>query len=174
MQSNTKNRRPSGNLMMRLAAVLFCMVMFSTYLMGGLYARYTVKGTGKDSARVAAFDVRTSGPEGVQVLYSQGDSGEYKLEVVNASEVAISYTIRVNVEPIDFGILVELEDVELNTDIATEVEVTPPPLAPNQRATHPLTFTVVDWGEFTRFVEAQPNRSENVGFTVTVDAVQVD
>ena len=33
MQSN--NRRPSGNIMMRLAAVLFCLVMFSTYLMGG-------------------------------------------------------------------------------------------------------------------------------------------
>lgn len=174
MQSNTKNRRPSGNLMMRLAAVLFCMVMFSTYLMGGLYARYTAEADGQDKARVAKFDVKTSGPKGVEVLYSQGDSGEYLLEVQNGSEVAISYTVTVVVDKINFGIIVTLEDQVLNTNNATTVTVTPAPLAPGKTATHPLTFKVESWGEFTKFVAAQPSRSQDVGFTVTVDAVQVD
>lgn len=172
MQSN--NRRPSGNIMMRLAAVLFCLVMFSTYLMGGLFARYTAKAGGNDNARVAKFDVKTSGPKGVEVLYSQGDSGEYLLEVQNGSEVAISYTVTVVVDKIDFGIIVTLEDQVLNTNNATTVIVTPAPLAPGKTATHPLTFMVESWGEFTKFVAAQPSRSQDVGFTVTVDAVQVD
>lgn len=160
--------------MMRLAAVLFCMVMFSTYLMSGLYARYTAEADGQDKARVAKFDVKTSGPKGVEVLYSQGDSGDYELLVQNDSEVAISYTITVEVAPIDFGIVVTLEDQVLKTKESTTVTVTPAPLPPGQEAKHPLTFKVESWGEFTKIVAAQPSRSQDVGFTVTVDAVQVD
>ena len=39
------------------AMVLLCLVLISTHLTGGLYARYTTHGDGEDAARVAAFDV---------------------------------------------------------------------------------------------------------------------
>ena len=162
------------NIPMLLAIVLFYLTVLSTHLTGGLFARYVTKADGTDSARVAKFDVQTTGEPGVEVLYSQGDSGDYALLVENKSEVAISYTITVEVNPIDFGIIVTLEDTELNTNSATTVTVTPPPLAPGKDATHYLTFKVESWGEFTKFVAAQPSRSQDVGFTVTVDAVQVD
>ena len=151
------------NIPMLLAIVLFYLTVLSTHLTGGLFARYVTKADGTDSARVAKFDVQTT-----------GDSGDYALLVENKSEVAISYTITVEVNPIDFGIIVTLEDTELNTNSATTLTVTPPPLAPGKDATHYLTIKVESWGEFTKFVAAQPSRSQDVGFTVTVDAVQVD
>lgn len=52
---NNNRRGPSGNFMMRLAGVLFCLVMISTYMMGGLFARYVARGSGSDSARVIKF-----------------------------------------------------------------------------------------------------------------------
>lgn len=95
MQSNTKNRRPSGNLMMRLAAVLFCMVMFSTYLMGGLYARYVTRGSGSDSARVAKFDVVGSGSGEIALRAESTENGVYTVIVKNNSEVDVSYDVDV-------------------------------------------------------------------------------
>ena len=41
--------------MLFLAGILFCLVLISTAMMGGLFARYTTTGTGSDSARVAKF-----------------------------------------------------------------------------------------------------------------------
>lgn len=41
--------------MMGIAAALFCLVLFSTHLMGNLYARYSTSGAGSDAARVAQF-----------------------------------------------------------------------------------------------------------------------
>lgn len=93
MQSNTKNRKPSGNIMMRLAAVLFCLVMFSTYLMGGLYARYVTRGGGDDSARVAKFDVKGTGGGLVTVRAEAAESGQYAITVTNLSEVDVSYDV---------------------------------------------------------------------------------
>ena len=41
-----------------IGLVLFCLVLFSTYLTGGLYARYTTSASGSDSARVASFQIQ--------------------------------------------------------------------------------------------------------------------
>lgn len=162
------------NIPMCLACVLLCLTLISMHLTGGLLARYVTEAEGSDSARVAGFNILTSGPEGVEIQYSEGDSGDYILTVDNKSEVAISYTIKVVVDPVDFGIRVKLGDQELNTNESTALTVTAPPLAPGGEATHELTFTVVDWGEFTKFVNSQPNRTHELSFTVSVDAVQID
>ena len=44
-----------GEGMMWIAGVLFCLVLITTAMMGGLFARYITSGTGSDSARVATF-----------------------------------------------------------------------------------------------------------------------
>ena len=44
-----------GGIMIRAAAGLFCLVLISTSMMSGLYARYTVHDSGYDSARVIKF-----------------------------------------------------------------------------------------------------------------------
>ena len=48
-------RKPKLNIPMYAAAVLFCLTVISTYMVSGLYARYTTSGTGEDSARVIKF-----------------------------------------------------------------------------------------------------------------------
>lgn len=51
-------RRPAltlGEKLLFAAGILFCLVLISTSMMGGLFARYVTTGTGQDSARVAKF-----------------------------------------------------------------------------------------------------------------------
>ena len=54
MAKNTRRRRRM-NLPMVMAGVLFYLTVFSTYLTGGLYARYLTSGSAADSARVIRF-----------------------------------------------------------------------------------------------------------------------
>ena len=50
------NRRFSlGQLMMAFSMICFCLVLISTSMMSGLYARYITRGTGSDSGRVIKF-----------------------------------------------------------------------------------------------------------------------
>lgn len=44
-----------GEKMLFLAGILFCMVLITTAMMGGLFARYVSTESGSDSARVATF-----------------------------------------------------------------------------------------------------------------------
>ena len=57
--SNQSHKRKSsmgfGEGMMWLAGVLFCLVLITTAMMGGLFARYITSATGSDSARVVVF-----------------------------------------------------------------------------------------------------------------------
>lgn len=48
-------RKPKTNIPMCIAAVLFCLTVISTYMVSGLFARYTTTGAGKDNARVIKF-----------------------------------------------------------------------------------------------------------------------
>ncbi len=43
------------NIVLRIAALLLCLVLGSTYLLSGMLAKYTVEGASRDSARVAKF-----------------------------------------------------------------------------------------------------------------------
>lgn len=55
---STNNRRPSftlGEKLLFTAGILFCLVLISTAMMGGLFARYTTSSSGHDNARVAKF-----------------------------------------------------------------------------------------------------------------------
>ena len=51
-----QNRRHgTGNIVMWLAGALFCLVVLTTYLSAGLFARYVTRDDGGDSARVITF-----------------------------------------------------------------------------------------------------------------------
>lgn len=58
MSNESRKRKSSagfGEGIMWIAGVLFCLVLITTALMGGLFARYIASDTGSDSARVVAF-----------------------------------------------------------------------------------------------------------------------
>ena len=95
-----KYKKAQINIPMCLAAVLLCLTMFSLHFTGGLYAKYIVRDSGEDSARVAAFDVKVIGDSDdlVVELDNSGSDNVYEITVNNLSEVAVAYDISVILE----------------------------------------------------------------------------
>ena len=85
------------NVPMCLAGVLFCLTLFSFYMCGGLYAKYTSVGSEEDSARVARFDVSEDGVYFSEDLMIETVPGDVKrtITVVNNSEVAVACTVTI-------------------------------------------------------------------------------
>ena len=74
-----QNRRHgTGNIVMWLAGALFCLVVLTTYLSAGLFARYVTRDDGGDSARVITFGKLTVaennvvGATGQEYIYIPG------------------------------------------------------------------------------------------------------
>ena len=90
-----------ANWTMRIAAVLFCLVLVSTHLVSGIFARYIATDSGSDGARVAKFRITE------KVMHADSASQftsvsaglvpnvpcRINVEVVNDSEVAVFYEI---------------------------------------------------------------------------------
>ena len=85
------------NIPMCIASCLFCLTLFSFYLCGGLYARYTTSDSGEDAARVARFDVSEDGAYFSENLLIETVPGSVEREIVvtNNSEVAVAYTVTI-------------------------------------------------------------------------------
>ena len=178
--NNEKSPVNWGTILIRTAAVLFCLLMLSVHLLSGLFARYVSKGQGVDSARVAKFDVGvTSVANNVEIEYgvSPGDEGAYVVNIANRSEVAVTYDIKVVVDkPADsFDIQVALEGKKLDTKTSNEL------IFPNAgylpaggKTAHDLMFSVLEWGDFTKNHTGYASRTETLNFRVYVDVVQVD
>ncbi len=88
------------NIAMYAAAILLCLTLFSSYLMGGLYARYTTEATGSDGARVAKWHVELIGANKETNLNFNGsdyngtaETLSYTFQVSSESEVAMTYSI---------------------------------------------------------------------------------
>jgi len=93
-------------MVMRLAAVLLSLVMLTTGIVSGRYARYVTGATGSDSARVAKFKVNQS------ILYQEenlsqsatvpmpdilpGGSRSVFVEVAHDTETAVKNTFKVD------------------------------------------------------------------------------
>lgn len=81
--------------------ILFFAVILTTYMSGGLYARYSTAAGDSDSARVAKFDIEIDGTtisktEHLTIKdFKPGDSIEHKIKVVIDSEVSVKCTIKV-------------------------------------------------------------------------------
>ena len=54
-----KNRVVNSNIIFRLAGVLLCLVLITSSITAGLFARYTSSASASDSARVASFKIET-------------------------------------------------------------------------------------------------------------------
>lgn len=91
------SKGPKMNIPMCIAAVLFCLVLFTTHLTGGLLARYTTSGSASDNARVAKFKVSenyTTFSDNL-VLGVRPGTVNRVIEVKNDSEVVVAYTITI-------------------------------------------------------------------------------
>lgn len=168
MEQTNRKTRPSravgvGSILMRIALVSFCLVLLSVHLMSGLFAKYTSNGEGGDEARVAAFKVNVVGGPASAIEVTCTDynynTGTYTITVTNRSEVAVKYTMRV--------------------EMANTAGVTPTfsnngtgTLAVGGTNWETLTFTV-DWAQFTAS-ETGAEASANIAFTVYIDVVQID
>lgn len=85
-----------SGILMRTVAVLLILVMMSTALAAGRFARYTSSASGSDTARVAKFSVTEEGTllHAFTVSMGPGDAPETgSVTVKNDSEVTIDYTI---------------------------------------------------------------------------------
>ena len=94
----TNNRKPHV-IVLRLAAVLLILVMLSTSMVAGRYARYTSTAIASDSARVAKFEVNEESAlltQNVPVSIIPGSTATTEIKVENASEVSVRYTINID------------------------------------------------------------------------------
>jgi len=197
MKYHTNRRRSSltvGELLLFLAGGMFCLILITTAMMGGLLARYTTEGEGTDSTRVAKFDV-SAGLEDdvVNVVYApkvddsgMESQGVFVLKLTSDSEVAVRYDIVVTLEEaLPNGITAELYDANNQKRIPTESDGSQVLTYENagtfpagdQQAEYELRFTV-DWEKIDFAVKDSDDNPEEVtitrGFTVEVTMVQID
>jgi len=160
----------SGNPVMRIAFLLLCLLIASMYMTGGLLAKYHATGSGKDSARVAKFDVKVTGTnEDMNVVCGETpETGSYTVTVENDSEVAVRYTISVDIQP-----KYDMFPADAISYTVTDGETGELPVGPDETKTHTLTFEVVDWAEVTKNMTGKEGEL-SFSFTVTVDVAQID
>lgn len=98
MQQTEKTR----SLVLRIAAILLCLILVSLWMLGDYYARYTTQKDGSDEARVAIFghDESITVPNSILEKLVPGSSGTYVIEINNGtgediSEVSEKYTVEV-------------------------------------------------------------------------------
>lgn len=80
-------------ILMRTVAVLLMLVLLSTGIVSGRYARYVSSASGEDGARVAKFDVTVSDnafSSFFTVNIRPGDSIKKTVKVTNNSEVVVA------------------------------------------------------------------------------------
>ena len=159
------------NIPIRVAAVLLCLTLFSTYLVTGLLARYATSAQSSDHARVAKFSVQGSGAltESIEASIAPGKSADAALIIENNSEVAVEYTVTVTNEtnnlPLRFRMVKAGTSPAVNTSGSTFTSQQLP-------GSHTDQYTLfIDW-------EATDNGPALMGMvdyiTVTVTAAQID
>lgn len=173
--------------------VLLCMVLFSTYLTGGLYARYTTSASGEDGARVAKFQITNKlnsiDSQAVSVNLHFFDStmleDSLPLQVSSGSEVAVKYDVVVTMPTgVSYAnwlsIQLKKDDTVLQTLTTTAADVNVFTFsdvgifAPNDSNTHEytLTFAIIESFQGNP-PDGLTNIEENT-VVVTVHAEQVD
>ncbi len=122
-----KQRNRKTPLVFRLGLLFLCAILCTSYLIGGLYARYTTSVTGSSTARVA-YVVATASGESISDSNLIDPAAkmpyEFKVAVSNEkdgkiSEVTLGYTIFVdlpeNFPPMDIAVSDAEKDVESST-----------------------------------------------------------
>ena len=163
-----------NSILMRVLAVLLMLVLVTSGMVSGRYARYVTTATYEDSARVAKFNiVETRGAALTQIpaKIAPGEVTEY-ISVRNYSEVAVEFTIKVESPykniPLKFRIVEE--SVENGETVETVLEET-------EKVNEPLTFNgTIGPGQTEkqyRLVIVWPEDPDNIDYIGRVDLIQV-
>ncbi len=111
MANHAGNSETKRNIPLRIAAVLLCLTLLSTYLVSGLLARYSASGESGDGARVAKFSIEggelLDPSQSIAANLMPGEFDQATIQIQNNSEVAVKYTITVTNEtknlPLEFS-----------------------------------------------------------------------
>jgi len=161
------------NIPVCLAAVLLCLTLFSTYLAGGLFARYVTSGQNGDNAGVAKFSIKGSGGLLEQTIEAElipGGEKSVDLQIVNDSEVAVAYTVTVTNRTRNLPLGFRIEKSGTTAPVAANDEAT----FTEQRL--PGSYT----DNYTLYIEWEADKNDPAPMgmvdyiTVTVTAVQTD
>ena len=93
-----------GEGMMWIAGVLFCLVLITTAMMGGLFARYITMGTASDSARVVAFGELTLNEDGDFV----GSEGKKTAKIIPGVDLNKKVTLSFDASEVATIVFVEV------------------------------------------------------------------
>lgn len=111
-----------SRILMRTAAVLLVLVMLSTSMIAGRYARYVTTATFEDSARVARFNIIEELNEENQLFTDVGarvQPGMTTLEgitIKNYSEVTVDFVITVTSQYDNLPLSFKMKDGETELD----------------------------------------------------------
>lgn len=131
---------------------LLCLVLFSTYLTSGLYARYTTAATSEDNARVAKFDVTNSITDSqkadIKLNFYNSDmlTDDFKFTVKSNSEVSVKYNVIVTLPEGTYDWLsITLDGVEttyIEDNVFTFYDVYSFDPTASEDKVHTLTFAI--------------------------------
>lgn len=180
---NKLNKRTP--VVFHVGLVLLCMVLFSTYLTGGLYARYTSAGSSSDDARVAKFDIKnqiTTHLVDLELHFfdSAKSSTSLPFSVTSGSEVSVKYDVVINMPALPDGYTYDWLEVKLNDQVLpaqaenvfTFSEVAE--FSPNDDTAHDYTLTFTIRSEYLGMPPAGLEDLKNGGVSITVHAEQID
>lgn len=159
--------RKLHTVFLRIAAALLVLVMLSTALVAGRFARYISSVSVSDQARVALFDVESH-------LERQSD-GTYRLTVTNRSEVTVSYRVLVEMDPhLQATVAGQTKRLAAGESLATFAN-TDWILAPNEAAELTVELAIFDWSGLTDPAAASGEAEQlSLAFAVKIAAEQVD
>lgn len=80
-----------SSLILRVALIVLCLALFSAHLSSGMLAKFTMRETLGNSARVAGTRITITSPS--DIVIADDGSAELTFNVKNDSEVALQYSI---------------------------------------------------------------------------------
>ena len=98
---NLKRKTGFAPWVMRTAALLICLTLFSVTLLSDATARYASTASGSDSARVAKFAPKVTFTNTDLTLSAENKTGSYAFTVNNHSEVSVECTVQLTDFPTD-------------------------------------------------------------------------
>lgn len=159
MKRRTKSAAKPNTFLYRTVAVLLTLVLISTAMLSGMYARYSTMVGGSDAARVAKFDIQKNGDliQDLALEYVPGKMDTFTLIVTNRSEVAVKSTLSVRRLTKNLPLTMTLDGKSFTDSEAVSVN-----LAPNSVGSVTYTLTV-DW----------PATMNAAAYSYELDAIRV-
>lgn len=108
---NFKSKTGFAPWVMRTAALLICLTLFSVTLLSDVTARYASTASGSDSARVAKFAPEVTFTSADLTLSAENKTGSYVFTVTNHSEVTVECTVQLTGLPTDVTPALSVGDV---------------------------------------------------------------